>query len=153
MSCDPHWTAYVSALLVPMVAVLGAVIAYRQWRTAQNRLKLDLFDRRFSVFDAARNLIASVVTRGKATDEELFKFLSGTREAKWLSNADIAEYLDKQLYRKALDLKCLDSELKGAPVGEERSKNVRKQSELKDWILQQYNVLDEKFSPFLNLQH
>jgi len=38
MSCDPHWTNYLAALLTPTVAVLGSVIAYRQWRTAQNKL-------------------------------------------------------------------------------------------------------------------
>jgi hypothetical protein len=42
---SPHWTAYVSALGTPIIAALAAVIAsliaYRQWRTAQDRLKLD----------------------------------------------------------------------------------------------------------------
>ena len=59
----------------------------------------------------------------------------------------------RQSFGKALDLQCLDSKLRVMSVGEERTKNVKKQSELKDWILQQYNVLDEKFSPFLKLQH
>lgn len=153
MTCDPHWTTYLSALLVPTVAVLGFIITYRQWRTAQNKLKLDLFERRFSVYDAARRLLASIMTSGKAKDEETFKFLSGTREAKWLLNADIAEYLDKQIYHKAIDLQTLDAELEGVPVGEERSANVRKQSEIKTWMLKQYEVLDEKFTPFLKLEH
>jgi len=47
MSCDPHWTNYLAALLTPTVAVLGSIIAYHQWRTAQNKLKFELFDRRF----------------------------------------------------------------------------------------------------------
>lgn len=153
MTCDPHWTAYVSALLVPTVAVLGAIIAYRQWRTAQNKLKLDLFEKRFAVYDAARNLLASIMTSGKAKDEETFKFLSGTREATWLLNAEVAEYLDKQIYHKALALQALSAELEGLPVGEERSANVKEQGEIKKWMLKQYEVLDEKFSPFLRLGH
>lgn len=43
-TCDPYWTTYLSAFSVPAIAVLGAAIAYRQWRTAQNKLKLDLFE-------------------------------------------------------------------------------------------------------------
>ena len=35
MNADPHWTAYLSALLAPVVAVLGSVIAYRQWLAVQ----------------------------------------------------------------------------------------------------------------------
>ena len=48
MCAEPHWTTYLAALLTPTVAVLGSYIAYRQWHLAQNKLKLDLFDRRFS---------------------------------------------------------------------------------------------------------
>lgn len=153
MSCDPHWTAYLSALLTPTIAVFGSFIAYRQWRTGQNKLKHDLFERRFSVYDAARTLLSSIMTSGKAKDEELFKFLSGTREAKWLLDANVAEYLDKELYHKGCGLQCLASKLEGLPDGEERNSNVHKEAEIKKWFFKQHEVLDEKFSPFLKLEH
>ncbi len=153
MCTEPHWTTYLAALLTPTVAVLGSYIAYKQWHLAQNKLKLDLFDRRLSVFEAARNLIASIMTSGKAKNEDMFKFLFATREAKWLLDASIAEYLDKQLYDKAIDLQTLDAELEGVPVGDERTINVRAQSEIKKWFAAQFKVLDEKFSPYLQLQH
>lgn len=153
MSCDPHWTNYLAALLVPTVAVLGSVIAYRQWRTAQNKLKFELFDRRFSVYEASKNLLASIMTSGKAKDEEVFRFLLATREAKWLLNNEVATYLEKELYHKAIDLQTLQATLEGVPLGEERSANVKKQAEIKKWFIAQYEVLDEKFSPFLELQH
>jgi hypothetical protein len=72
---DPYWTQVLSALLTPTIAVIVAIIAYRQWKTAQNRLKLDLFDRRFAVYDAARNLLSSVMTSGEAKNDEMLKFL------------------------------------------------------------------------------
>lgn len=153
MNCDPHWTNYLAALLTPTVAVLGSVIAYRQWRTAQNKLKFELFDRRFSVYEASRNLLASIMTSGKAKDDEVFKFLSATREAKWLLNIEVATYLEKELYHKAIDLQTIQATLEGLPVGEERSANVMKQAEIKKWFMAQYEVMDEKFSPFLELQH
>lgn len=153
MNPDPHWTTYLAALLTPIVAVLGSVIAYRQWRLAQNKLKLDLFDRRLQVYEAALTLLASIMTSGKARDEEVRNYLVATREAKWLLNAPIAEYLEKQLYHKAIDLQTLAAELEGVPVGDERSKNVHAQADIKKWIVQQYEVLDEKFAPFLQLGH
>lgn len=153
MNPEPHWTAYLSALLAPVVAVLGSFIAYRQWRLAQNKLKLDLFDRRFKVYEAARDLLASIMTRGKADDDELLKYMIATREAKWLLGAEIAEYLNKQLYHKAIDLQTLAAELKGIPVGELRTKNVRAQAEIKKWFIAQYDVLDTLFAPFLQLRH
>ena len=153
MSCDPHWTNYLAALLTPTVAVLGSVIAYRQWRTAQSKLKFELFDRRFSVYEASRNLLASVMTSGKAKEKEIFKFLIATREAKWLLNPEVATYLEKELYHKAIALQTLEAMLEGIPIGKERSANVKKQSEIKKWFVAQYDVLDTKFSPFLELKH
>lgn len=148
-----HWTTYLAALLTPTIAVLGAFIAYRQWLTAQNKLKLDLFDRRFAIYDAARILIASVMTKGKANNEELCTFESGIRSARWLLNKDIETYFENELRRKAVELLTLDNELQGLPAGDQRDKNVRKQSELRKGILDQYNVLDRHFEKYLRLKH
>ena len=77
----------------------------------------------------------------------------GTREAKWLLNDDVAEYLDKQIYHKALDLQRLEAELDGVGVGPVRSQNVQEQAEIKKWFVRQYEVLDQKFDSFLRLEH
>ena len=147
------WTEILSALLTPTIAVVVAMIAYRQWRTAQSRLKLDLFDRRFAVYDAARNLISSILTSGKAKDEEMLKFLTHTREAKWLLNDEIAEYFDKEIWGQAVDLQTVDTELQALEGQTERRSIVIKRSEIKKWFGDQYKVLDEKFTPFLKLKH
>lgn len=153
MTCDPHWTNYLSALLTPTVAIFGFVIAYRQWRTAQNKLKFDLFDRRFSVYEAVEKLLASIMANGKAKDEDIFRFLVATKEAKWLLNVDVATYLEKELYHKAIELQMFQNELEDISFSEERSANVNKQLEIKKWFMAQHEVLNEKFSPFLKLQH
>lgn len=153
MTPDPHWTAYISALLVPIVALLGLLIAYRQWRTAQNKLKLELFKKRLAIYSAATDFINSVMTSGKATDEQLRSLIQGTKEAKWLLSADIATYLDEELYAKGVDLQCLSAELEGIPVGEERTSNVHGQRSIKLWLNAQYGILDEKFAKYLSLGH
>ena len=153
MTCDPNWTTYLSALLVPTVTAFGAMIAWRQWRTAQNKLKLDLFERRLAVYHATAQFLGSVLTTGKVLDEELFGFISSTREAKWLLDAHVADYLRTELYRKALQLQSLDSTLKELPIGDERAANVHAQREIKEWMSQQYDVLDAKFARFLKLRH
>lgn len=149
MNPEPHWTAYLSALLAPVVAVLGSLLAYRQWRLAQNKLKLDLFDRRFKVYEAARGLLASIMTSGEAKDDEVLKYMAATREAKWLLCSNIAEYLNQQLYHNAINLQALAAGLKVAPIGETRTKNVLAQVETKKWFMAQYDVLDAQFAPFL----
>ena len=153
MGSDPHWTAYLTALLTPTIAGFGIYIAIQQWLTARRKLKFDLFDRRFAVYDAARSFLASISTSGKVKSEETQKFLIGTREATWLLNADIAKYLFKQIYHNALHLEALEMERPGMAPGPELTANVTKQREIKDWMFAQYDVLDEKFAPFLQLEH
>lgn len=48
--CEIHWTAYVSAFGLPIVAAVAAAIAFYQWKTARNKLKLDLFEKRIAVY-------------------------------------------------------------------------------------------------------
>lgn len=57
---EPHWTSYITALTIPVIAIVAAIIAYRQWRTAQSKLKLDLFEKRMVVYQAARDMLGYV---------------------------------------------------------------------------------------------
>ncbi len=157
---EPNWTIVLSALLTPTVAILGIYIAFRQWKTSrgqaqteEERLRHDLFDRRFEVYDSARTLIGNIMTSGQITHEDTMAFLTGTREAKWLLDENIAEYFDKQIWHKAVHLETLQSELESLGQGEERSANIKKQREIKNWYQVQYSVLDEKMSRYLRLQN
>lgn len=40
-----------SSWIVGLVGAVGVLIAYCQWRIAQNKLKLDLFDKRFAAYE------------------------------------------------------------------------------------------------------
>lgn len=142
-----------SALLTPTIAILALLIGWQQWRTNRNKLKLELFDRRYVYYEAARQLIGGILTSGKATDQLTFEFLHKTRGAQFIVGEAIASYFDKQLYSKAIDLNCLDAELEGFGVGPERSANVRKQSDIKKWFNEQHKVLDDLFKPLLDLKH
>ena len=150
---DPHWTQYLAALLTPTVAVFGLTIGYRQWRTAQNKLKLDLFERRLAIYDGIRSFISSVMTTGKTTQNYEMEFLSSTRGAKWLFGPEIIEYIDTVLWHKACDLWCLQEELQDMPAGPERTENIHKKAEIKKWLAAQLVVIDEKFAPYLALRH
>ena len=153
MPTDPHWTAYLSALLTPIVAVLGTVVALQQWRTARNKLKFDLFQRRLAVYQAAQSFLVSVFRTGKVSDEELSKYATGTREALWLYGPEIVSFFRENIWTKAIDLQCLQAELEGVPKGAERSENVHKQSELKKFLNSRPKAIDEKCEQYLRMYH
>jgi hypothetical protein len=152
-SALPLWVPVLSALLTPTIAVAAVLIAWQQWITNRNKLKLELFDRRYAYYEAAGELIGRILTSGKATDEVTFEFLMKTRGARFIVGENIAKYFDDELYSRAIELNTLDAELEGVGVGETRTKNVQKQSEIKKWFNAQHKVLDQYFSPLLNLKH
>ena len=155
MICAPHWTAYVSALLVPLVAVFAVYIGARQWRTAQDKLKLELFDKRLSVYSAATGLLGTVAANGEVSNGDLHDFLVATREAKWLLDTRLAKYLQQEVYDRAVDLLYLAGDLNAMRVqpDAQRTENIRRRTELKKMLSAQHEVLDDMFSPFLRLQH
>lgn len=149
-----QFITYLSALLSPLVAIFGGLIAYRQWRTAQNKLKFDLFDKRLAIYEAVRSFLASVMTSGKITQEKEIEFLTGTRGAKWLFGDDIKQYIEKQIWDQSGKLINLQATFDSLTTQEDRLSNIQKQTEIKKWFNDQLvNVIDIKFSQFLSLQH
>src|SRR5450755_2316417 len=98
---QPEWITVLAALLTPVLAAFGAYIAWQQWRTNRNKLKLDLFERRFTVYDAAIQLINSILRAGKVDQADLNIFVSRTRSAAFTVGGKIENYLNKELYRRA----------------------------------------------------
>ena len=48
------------------IAFVGAVISWLQWYLAENKLKLELFDRRYAIYRAISRHIAEILREGRA---------------------------------------------------------------------------------------
>lgn len=147
------WVDYLAALLTPTIAILGSIIGFQQWRTNSKRLRHELFDRRYGQFNVVREFLGSIMTSGKSKPDEQIKFLTGTRGMRFVFDTQISEYIDKTIWHLAIELECLDSELEGKPVGDERTKNVRRQSEIKKQLYDELSNLENKFAQYLQLKH
>ena len=149
---EPHWTAYISAFLTPIIAILAALIAYRQWQIARSKLKFDLLDRRMAVYDAAIHFIAGVLIENKVTIESLLRFRAGVRATKWLLNSDIHLYLNTELWDKVREFHHIGKALEGMPVGDERTKKVNRQDEILKWLTGQQDAIDKMFDKYLAIE-
>ena len=151
---DVHWTAYITAFTVPVLAAAAATIAYRQWRTAQNKLKLDLFDKRMLVYQAVRDTLGYIAAHGKISQEQQIKYLTGIQSAQWLFDPDIHKYLHETLWHKIVDLQ-LHSSLSSRDNGDrdERTKHIHLEAETLKWLVKQYSVLDDMCSKYMSLGH
>jgi hypothetical protein len=137
-----------------MVAGFAVWVARQQSATARNKLRFDLFEKRFSIYDGARNFLGSIMTSGGVDDGEMQKFLNSTHAAKWIVAQEIADYLEREVYGPAIELQCLEAELEGQPAGDARNSNVARQSEIKRTLNTQFNgQLDVWFEAYLRLKH
>jgi len=63
------------AVISAMAAVTAALIAYRQSTTARAKLKLDLYDKRFSIYVSSLELYHAMMTKELKEIEELGIYL------------------------------------------------------------------------------
>src|SRR5687767_14193406 len=81
------------AVLTIVVTGVGALIGYNQWRTAHQRVVLDLFDRRLEVFEEIEEAVKAVFYSGTVTPETFRTYVIGTSKARFLFGASVNDYL------------------------------------------------------------
>jgi len=75
------------------------------------------------------------------------------RSAKWLLNDEVDQYLEREVYQRALELQQLQAEIgPEIPPGPERTANVQRQRVLKNELTAQIQELRRRFDPFLTLR-
>jgi hypothetical protein len=125
-----------------------AIIAVLQWRVADNKLRLDLFDRRYKVYDATRKFLAMILREGKFSQSELFEFDAGTSNAEFLFQADVVAHL-AEIRKRALHLRTAQTLLEPLPVGDERSRCAQAEHDDLLWLTDQITAITTTFAPYL----
>jgi hypothetical protein len=125
-------------------------IAQEQADIAREKLRHDLYDRRYRVFDAARRLLAQITSQRIASDEDLRRFVIDTGDAVFLFDDDTDAYL-KDIRSRAQNLQSLDHLMEPMPVGPQRTSFVNKSEEQFTWLVSQLDGLVDTFKPFLKL--
>jgi hypothetical protein len=136
------------------VARQQAVTAQQQARLADIRLQHDLFDRRFAVYAAARALLIEIIQNANVSNDGRNSFVRGTADAVFLVDTDLVDYLE-EIRKNSIELQRLNRVLNNSdiPVGPQREKSAKEESELMLWFFDQLGVLIQKFKPFLSLDN
>ena len=129
-------------------------------KIARYKLKFDLFERRYLIYEAALNLTYSMIT-SQTANEDLIKFYSDYKKARWLFNEDISVYLEDKIYKTGRKLSHLSRAIHSTTAKEFQTEddrnsikdNCQKQEQLIQSLCEVYYELDEEFAPFLELKH
>ena len=140
------------ALLSPaatlVVGISVAFIALQQWLLARHKLRLELFEKRYKVYETSARFLSVILSLANFTDEDLRAFNIGTMDAVFLYPKHITDYLHK-IRCRALDMRLFQTQFTPLPVGEERSKLVQKNHDELTWLTDQLTKLPTVFAPFL----
>jgi hypothetical protein len=139
------------ALNAVLVGGIAWYFAHHQKRIAQAKLRIDLFDKRFAIFDAARNFLGRALFLGKVEIEDDNAFLIATSGASFLLNDELGNYL-KEVQTRAAEVRFVQSELEDAKTEDERTAAQTKFVAERRWLREQATVLEAKFKPFLELE-
>jgi hypothetical protein len=147
----PWWMQWLQAMAVLVIAAAGVWIAYRQATIAQGKLKLDRFDKRFAVFNAARNALVSVLQHGDINHKVLDTYNLGVVDAVFLFDDSMEAYLE-DLRKRLAQLQFVCRQLDNENLSQERRTQLAdRRTQIFENLQKEFDVLKEKFKPFLQL--
>jgi len=147
--------SFLTLIIAGIVAYIG-ILQYQTNRRRQEvegeKFKLDLFDKRYKVFEAIRYLFMQIIQLGNMDMQKIRKFRLLTMDAIFLFDDEIHEYLEKEVHMKALRLNNIVREYNPLPLGTKRDELCREQAEIVDWFHDEYFELQNLFSPYLKFE-
>lgn len=154
---EHSWIDILSALLVPAIALLGAYIAYQQYRINKARLRNETYERRLSVYKCVQRYLSEILRDGETTYERAAQFSTEASEASFLFDDSVQNKID-EIYQKSIAMVANQRKMyppdgsPGLPVGAERSKVSEENTELLKWHVEQLTETRKFFAKKLGLK-
>ena len=145
-------TSMFSGIATLIVGLAVTFIAWQQWKVSHAKLRLDLFDRRYKVYEATRKFLAEIISTATFSDSQLFTFYAGTSDAEFLFDSDVVEYL-AQIRKRAVGMRTHQKLYEHLPVGDERSRHVQAEHDELLWLGDQVTAMTKTFTPYLGFSN
>jgi hypothetical protein len=141
-------------LLTPVIAIVATYVAWQQWKTNQQKLILDRYDRRLRIYEEVRKILSIIARDAKASIDDLLKFRTSVSEADFLFGPEIPAYID-EIYRRGLNLGRWTEEYRDytqeKPEGYDHQKVVSEKHKELTWLVEQFEPAKDKFRPYLDI--
>jgi len=141
-------------LLTPLIAVIATYIAWQQWKTNQQKLKLEKYDRRLHVYEEVKKILSIILQDANASTDDLLRFRTSVSEADFLFRSEIIEFID-EIYKRGLKLRRWNQKYRDCtqtkPESSEHSKVVEEIHKELTWLTEQFDPAKEKFRKYLDL--
>lgn len=146
------WVAHKFGRIQESIAKQQAATAVAAAKTARNKLRLDLFDRRWAIYQTAKGVIDTMAHQDDDPDSAALKYLSNIRAARWLFDDDVNEYLRIELWDLLHEFRVVRSEIVDAHDQTAKKQALQKQHELISKLYKQDERINKVFEPYLKLE-
>ena len=144
----------------PIIAFTSAVTAIAvgfftggQWFTNRARLKHELFDRRYAIYEKITQFLADVLINSQLPPGREEEFLRETKLAFFVFNCDPnIKSLVEDIYGHAIHLHTVIVQIKET-TGDERMNMLNKEQEIRNWFMDTLKSIEKKFENYLRLKH
>lgn len=135
--------------IAAVTAIFVALVAFLQWRTAQQKSVLDLFERRRAIYDIVRKAVSRMTGSSAGFDQEReIEFREVVEQAYFFFGDDVEEYL-KQMLSDIMDVRNADAESPATTDPETKSKIGKKRREAIDRIEQFHTTGRALFAKYM----
>jgi hypothetical protein len=149
MSQVPIYVQYLTAISTPIIALMVAAIAFAQWRTAHQRMILDLFQRRMDLVDLVSRIASSIVMEGALRNEDVDGFLRARRGDEFLFGPEVTTYLE-DTYKRLTQLHAYEKVMERAQ-GEERKQLVEKRGAIRNELTRFNETFHTLVTPYVRM--
>lgn len=107
-----------TSIIAVLIAGFGSYIAYQQYKinkqvahTNSQKVKWDLFEKRYKVYIEVKNVLQYVTQHSSIEIDQLREFNFSTRERVFLFDKDINEFIES-LIKKAIEITNTEKQIK-----------------------------------------
>jgi hypothetical protein len=100
-------------IIAAVTAIFVATVAFLQWRTAQQKAVLDLFERRHAIYEIVRRAVGTIASNSVAFDQNReVEFVQAMERAYFFFGDDVKNYVER-LWSDITDVRTADMEQQG----------------------------------------
>ena len=145
-------------LLTILVGIIAAGAAFGNLWVAREKFRLDLFDKRFKIFEGARRLVSHAVQTGGVEQTELWAFRAAVIEKEFLFGDNIVVYLNEmdrvavRAYTRGLAVKQQNGPALDADMAARWRMSQEEHQQAVTWLTEQIPRLHERFAPDMRIR-
>ena len=136
-------------LVTAFIAAVVAFIAFLQWKTAQEKVLLDLFDKRFAVYDELRSVVGRHLSGG-IDQTALFGFKRTTSRAQFLFGPEVQTFLEERWVDLKRDKDLRDNPQPWPVPEDQRASAIAERVARKDRLSDFFKDFDQLVAPYMN---